>query len=261
MNEKPLIVVVNDDGVYAKGFNTLVAIATKYGDVVAVAPDTERSGSGHCVTVINPLKTKPIKEQKGLLVHACNGSPVDCVKLAIKVFADRKPDIVFSGINHGSNVGTNIFYSGTMGAAIESVFEGVPAIGFSLCSYHADADFDECYPFVENIISGVLKCENIKNDLCLNVNIPYHPQGGIKGIKVCSMSKGVWVEDYVKRNMPSSEKPYYWISGKFSDENPSKDSETTAIDNGYVSVLPVSIDVTRYESKQQIADMLNAGVL
>lgn len=260
-NTRPLIVISNDDGVSANGIKTLIDVAKNHADIVAVAPDTERSGQAHSVTVTNPLKARLISDTEGVKIYSCNGTPVDSVKLGIKIFSDRTPDLVLSGINHGSNVGNNVFYSGTMGIAIEALFEGVPSIGFSLCNHSADADFSETVPFIDSIIKNVLSADKLYKQFCLNVNFPYKPEGGIKGMKVCSMSEGIWKESYEERIIPTTKKPYYWITGVYEDHEPLPDTEQYAINNGYGSIMPISIDLTHRAVKGEVAELLKAECL
>ncbi|MGI6718145.1 MAG: 5'/3'-nucleotidase SurE [Bacteroidales bacterium] len=248
---KPYILVSNDDGVHSKGIQVLADIASEFGEVMVFAPDTERSGQGHAVTVRSPLYANLVKEKNGIKYYSCSGTPVDCLKLAVKMFTARKPDIVISGINHGTNAGINVFYSGTMAVALESVFEGIPAIGFSLSSLDKDADFSEIIPYVRKIIEVGLK-DNIPPHICWNVNMPYKPEGGIKGIKVCKMSRGFWNDEYERRVMPATNKDYFWIYGDYTKVTPNIDSDHDYNNRGYVSIVPVSIDVTDYSEVNRL---------
>ena len=256
MNNRPLIVISNDDGIQAAGLKNLVNVASKYADIIAIAPDSERSGQSHSVTVLTPLKIKQISAEDGIKYYSCNGTPVDCVKLGIKVLSDRVPDLVLAGINHGSNIGTNVFYSGTLGIATEAAFEKIPAIGFSLCCYSSNADFSDTLPFIDDIINKVLHAQNLPKQFCLSVNFPYKPDGGIKGIKICAMSEGMWNETYVERIIPSTKKPYYWVTGCYVDETPSPNTEQYLLNEGFASVIPVSIDITRYEIIDELKGIL-----
>ena len=157
---RPLILVTNDDGVYSKGILALTQAVLPFGDVVVVAPDKPQSGMGHAVTINNLLRLQPLKYD--LPVHAaysCSGTPVDCVKLAIYKVMHRKPDLVVSGINHGSNSSINVIYSGTMSAAMEGAVEGIPSIGFSLLDHSADADFEASQQVVAKLVKAALEKE------------------------------------------------------------------------------------------------------
>lgn len=262
MNKRPLIVISNDDGVHAKGIRTLIDIAKKHGEIIAVAPDTEQSGKSHAMTVADPMKLKLVSEEPGVRFFSCNGTPVDCSKMAMKAIAERTPDLVISGINHGTNVGTNVFYSGTVGIAIDAAIEGIPSIGFSLCSYTADADFSETEEYIDCILGKVLdNISSLPKGLCLTVNIPYKPEGGIKGMKVCSLSQGKWYEVYEKRMRPGVNLPYYWITGFYEEKDIKSNSEMKVLADGYVSIVPLKIDITFDEHKKMLGSLLGVDVL
>lgn len=249
-SEKPLILVVNDDGITAPGIKALLAVAKKFGDAVIVAPDKPQSGMGHAITINSTLHVSKT-EVDGTLAYACSGTPVDCVKIAINKLLDRKPDLIVSGINHGSNSSINVIYSGTMSAAVEGSLEGVPSIGFSLLDHSIDANFNAAQVYASRIIESVLNNNNNKN-LCLNVNFPNLKKELINGIKVCRQAKGNWQEDYDERTDPFG-RTYYWLTGKFVIEDESNETDEWALGNGYISVVPVQSDVTNYK----IIDTLN----
>ena len=242
---KPLILVTNDDGIFAGGLKALVEVAQTFGDVVIVAPDSPQSGQGHALTLHDPIRLRLAKEFEGE-AYKCSGTPVDCVKLAKSVvLKNKKPDLCVSGINHGSNASINIIYSGTMSAAMEASLEGIPSIGFSYLDYDANADFSACKKIAETIIKKVL--DNPQDDkLLLNVNIPLLPYEEIKGIKLCRQSKGNWTEEFKEANDPRGEK-YYWMTGAFYTEETATDTDIWALDNGYVSVVPSHHDLTDYK--------------
>ena len=169
--ERPLILVTNDDGVNAPGIQVSIAVAQELGDVIVVAPDSPQSGMGHAITINSTLRLSTIKDEPGLRVFACSGTPVDCIKLAGTVVLDRKPDLIISGINHGANHSINVMYSGTMSAAIEGAMEGIPSIGFSLLDSSINADFSASKHFVKLLATKVLE-EGLPPKVCLNVNIP-----------------------------------------------------------------------------------------
>jgi 5'-nucleotidase len=167
MKKKPLILVTNDDGITAPGIKQLVSIAKNMGSVFVVAPDKPQSGMGHAITINSSLRVQKTNHHNIENEYSCSGTPVDCVKIAINQFMKRKPDIILSGINHGSNLSINVIYSGTMSAAIEGAVEGIPSIGFSLCDYAYEADFASSKSFVEKIIAEV-----IQNKLPKGINSP-----------------------------------------------------------------------------------------
>ena len=247
MNKKPLILVTNDDGINAPGIRTLIKIMNAIGDVVVVAPDSPQSAMGHAITVNSTLHCKKERIDDGPQIeYSTSGTPADCVKLAKHEILDRIPDICVSGINHGANSSINVLYSGTMSAAIEAGIEGIPAIGFSLCDYSWDANFNAVEPYVSKIVKAVLNYDMPK-DVVLNVNIPNLEAGAIKGVKICRQAKGNWKEEFDKRQNPHG-KAYYWLTGKYVMDDNGKDTDEWALKNGYVSVVPTQFDLTAHHS-------------
>ncbi|MDD4141766.1 MAG: 5'/3'-nucleotidase SurE [Bacteroidales bacterium] len=253
IENRPYIVISNDDGINAPGIHLLADIAAKFGDVLVMAPEREHSGQSHAVTVKTPLQAHFIEKKGNITYYSCSGTPVDSVKLAIKTFAERKPDLVLAGINHGTNVGVNVFYSGTVAVAIEAVFEGIPSIAFSIDNHSRKEDISAMLPYVEKMIRVALE-NTMPANCCWNVNAPFNPEGGLKGIKVCSMSQGSWHDFYEKRINPMGE-PYYWIFGDYSDDSTSEITDFAAIQNGYVALVPISIDVTNYTERIKLSSL------
>lgn len=250
-NNKPLILVTNDDGYFAPGLKELIAMVKPYGDVLVVAPEQGVSGMSHAITIKSPLRKTLLEQSKGLTIYKINGTPVDCVKMALNQIADRKPDILVSGINHGSNSSISVIYSGTMGGAIEGSLNKIPSIGFSLCSHRMDADFSLVKTYGEQIFTSVLK-NGLPAYTCLNVNFPVISKEDFKGIKVCRQARGVWREEYDKRIDPHGGE-YYWLTGNFSNgENGSTDTDEWALANNYASIVPVKTDFTDFESIKKL---------
>ncbi|WP_439881778.1 5'/3'-nucleotidase SurE [Pontibacter sp. MBLB2868] len=246
---KPLILVSNDDGITAPGIRTLVEVACKIGEVVVVAPDGPQSGMGHAITIGNTLRLdRSIAfDDLDLVAYECSGTPADCVKLAKHhVLKDRKPDLVVSGINHGSNSSISVLYSGTMSAAIEAAIEGLPSIGFSLCDYGHEADFSHTREFVEQIIRQALE-NRIPENTALNVNFPKKSNEPIKGIKVCRQAHAKWQEEFDERLDPRNRK-YYWMTGSFVNFDKGEDTDEWALTNNYVSVVPCQYDMTAHHA-------------
>ncbi len=244
---KPLILVTNDDGMFAPGIKALVSVARKYGEVVVVAPDSPQSGQGHAITLSKPLRLNKVDAFEGIEAYECSGTPVDCVKLAKSVvLGGRKIDLCVSGINHGSNASINIIYSGTMSAAMEASLEGIPSIGFSFLEYSFDADFTAPKQYADVIIGHAIK-NTMGEALLLNVNIPNIHVDDIKGIKVCKQADGNWTEEFVESKDPRGQ-TYYWMTGEFIWETKEEDSDIWALNNGYVSVVPSMHDLTDYKS-------------
>lgn len=245
MVKKPLILVTNDDGINAPGIRTLVEVLNEIGEVVVVAPDSPQSGMGHAITIDSTLFVRRVNGNNvNQIEYSCSGTPADCVKLGIREVLKRKPDLCVSGINHGSNSSINVIYSGTMSAAIEAGIEGIPAIGFSLLNYKWNADFSKSKSFVKTISQMVLK-HGLPNGVVLNVNIPDILGQDIKGIKICRQAKANWIEEFDKRKSPQG-KDYYWLTGKFVNLDLGDDTDEHALENGYISVVPVQFDLTAH---------------
>ena len=250
---KPLILVTNDDGITAPGLRALVRYMKEIGEVVVVAPDSPQSGMGHAITLDSTLYSKKVtidtlngaKEE-----YSCSGTPADCVKLGLQEILGRKPDICVSGINHGSNSSINVIYSGTMSAAIEAGIEGIPAIGFSLCDYSWQANFEAARHSVIQIVKEAL-LNGIPEGVVLNVNIPKLAAQDIKGIKVCRQARANWKEKFDKRTNPMG-KAYYWLTGEFELLDNGKDTDEWALANGYISVVPTQFDLTSHKSISEV---------
>lgn len=246
-SNRPLILVVNDDGIFAKGIQNLIEAVLPLGDVVVVAPDKPQSGMGHAVTINGILRINEVKLPYPVKAYSCSGTPVDCVKLAIFKVLDRKPDLLVSGINHGSNSSINVIYSGTMSAAVEGAVEGIPSIGFSLLDHSADADFDGAKEVAFKLASQLLQDPHLPEGICLNVNIPKGRPEEIKGIKICRQAKAVWEDNFEDRHDPSG-KPYYWMTGEFINHDKGEDTDEYALHHNFVSVVPVQYDLTAYHT-------------
>ena len=242
MMEKPLILITNDDSMKAPGIRALISYIRPFGRVVVVAPDRPQSGTAHAVTIAHPLRLELITKETDYEEYSCNGTPADCVKLAFKIVMRRRPDFLFSGINHGTNASINIIYSGTMAAVLEGALAGVPSVGFSLDNYSLKADFGPCARFVKTIASSVI-ANGLPNGVCLNVNIPDVPESEIKGIKVCRQAEGTWEEDFDEREDPHGSK-YYWMKGVYAMIGNGQDTDQWAVENNYVAVVPVHFDLT-----------------
>jgi len=238
------ILVTNDDGITAPGIKALVEVVRPLGKVIVVAPDSPQSGMGHAVTITRPIRLEKLEMFEGIESYQCSGTPADCVKLAVDQVLHHKPDLVVSGINHGSNASINVLYSGTMSAAIEGAIEGIPAIGFSLTDYARDADFGPGLPFIKQIVEQVI-ANGLPEGVLLNVNIPT-PEGEVKGIRVCRQAKAKWEENFAEREDPHG-RPYYWMVGIFKDHDGAPDTDLTALNEGYVSVVPTLFDLTAHQ--------------
>ena len=254
--KEPLILIVNDDGISAPGIRKLIKIMNDFGKVVVVAPDGPQSGMGHAITIEATIRCDKVIIDKGPQIeYSCSGTPVDCVKLAVNQLLDRKPDLCVSGINHGSNSSINVIYSGTMSAAVEGALEGIPSAGFSLLDYAHNADFSESEKYIRQITKKVLE-NGLTSGVCLNVNIPKSKEGKkLKGLKVCRQANANWEEEFEERIDPKG-RPYYWLTGKFVNYDKGTDTDEWALENHYVSVVPVQFDVTAHSSLSSVNKLL-----
>ena len=244
-DKKPLILISNDDGYHARGINSLIEMLSDMADIIVCAPESARSGFATAFSATVPLRLKLRRRQEGMEMWSCNGTPVDCVKLALhELFPDRKPDLVLGGINHGDNASVNVHYSGTMGVTMEGCMKYIPSVGFSLCDHRDDADFSPLRPYVRAIVKKVLS-EGLPGGVCLNVNFPKLAE--FKGVKVCRMARGTWYNECVKMRHPHGY-DYYWMTGSYRNDEPqSEDTDNWALTHGYVAVTPTRIDVTDYD--------------
>ena len=248
---KPLILVSNDDGITSKGIRVLVSVMKRIGDVVVVAPDSPQSGMGHAITIGETLRLYEEDIFEDVLAFKSSGTPADCVKLAKHyVLKDRTPDLVVSGINHGSNTSISVLYSGTMSAAIEGALEGLPSIGFSLCDYSSKADFSHVEEWVEKIARQVLE-RGISKGVALNVNFPPKRNEPIKGIKICRQADAKWQEEFAERYDPTGRK-YFWMAGNFVNFDKGEDNDEWAIPNNYISIVPCQYDLTAHHAITQM---------
>jgi 5'-nucleotidase len=249
--EKPLILVTNDDGILAPGIRALISVMETIGDVIVVAPDKPQSAMGHAITINNTLYLDKISKEEDITAeYSCSGTPVDCVKLAVNEILKRKPDLCVSGVNHGSNSSINVIYSGTMSAAVEAGIEGIPAIGFSLLDYDWNADFEPIKSFIKKITLETLE-NKLPKGVVLNVNFPKLKENEIKGIKICRQASAYYAQKFDKRQTPFG-KDYYWLTGKFVNEDQGEDTDEWALENGYISVVPVQFDLTAHHTMQQL---------
>ncbi len=246
VNDRPVILVTNDDGITAPGLHALVEAVQDLGEIVVVAPDSPQSGMGHAITINHPLRLDKVDVHGNHKWFQSSGTPVDCVKLAIDKILHRKPDLCVSGINHGSNSSINVIYSGTMSAAMEGAIEGIPSIGFSLLNYSLEADFTAAKRVARTVAINTLK-NGLPSGSLLNVNIPNLALDEIKGIKVCRQAMAKWREEFDERLDPNKRK-YYWLTGRFVNQDKGEDTDEWALSNGYVSLVPVQYDFTAHHA-------------
>lgn len=250
MSKKPLILITNDDSINATGLQKLTEIMRQFGEVVVIASEQIMSGMSHAVTIKKPLMPRLVREEEGYKEYITNGTPVDNIKLGKHALLSQKPDLIVSGINHGSNAAINIIYSGTMAAALEGAIDGIPSIGFSLDDFDYNADFSHVDPFVEIITKKILR-EGLPEGVCLNVNIPKKSSQPIRGIKTVRQAKARWVEDFEQHTDPYG-RHYYWMGGTFVNGDLRPDTDEKALADNYVSVVPVHIDFTDQSTLDEI---------
>ncbi len=248
-----LILITNDDGLYANGLKTLIEVMEEFGKVILVSTIESMSGMSQALTVKTPLRVKLLEENEKRRIYTCNGTPTDGIKLAVNQLVDRKPDWVVSGINHGANASVSVLYSGTMAAAIEGCLYGINSVGFSLNDFSRTADFSVCKKYIR-IVMQKLAAESLPPGVCLNVNVPALPEDKIKGILICRQARGNWKEEFEKRKDPMG-RTYYWLTGMFQNQEPDAiDTDEWALNNGYVSVVPVSVDMTAHWYKDKLKE-------
>ena len=218
--------------------------------MTVVAPDAERSAIGHAITTTTPLRVKEYRRGTTLLGYASSGTPADCVKLALGAIFERRPDLVVSGINLGSNTATNVIYSGTVSAATEARILGIPSIAVSLATV-TDPYWGYAARVGRHVASLVLE-HGLPPKVLLNVNVPNLPREEIRGIRVTRQGDSVYAEGYELRNDPRG-RPYYWLVGKFSMRDDDQETDAWAVANRYVSVTPITFDLTAHGQRQALA--------
>lgn len=249
-NHKPLILITNDDGYQAKGLRKLIELMKPLGELFVISTDKVMSAKSHSITTSPTLTATLLESGPDYREYVCNGTPVDCVKVGYQWLLDRLPDLVVSGINHGSNASTNVIYSGTMAAAIEACMDGIKAIGFSLDCYDLDADFDHLDPYIISITKDVLQ-NGLPQGVCLNVNFPKRGPEPIRGLKVCRQATAKWIEVYSECQNENGG-TCLKLGGKFICEDEGDDTDYFALQNNYISLVPTHFDLT---AKQYIDRM------
>ncbi|MCF0195432.1 MAG: 5'/3'-nucleotidase SurE [Bacteroidaceae bacterium] len=241
MAVRPYVLITNDDGIVAPGIAALICALQPTCDLIAVAPDGPRSGASCSITTTTPLSYHTLNDEPGMQAFACSGTPMDCVKLGLHVLCKRRPDLIVSGVNLGNNATVNTHYSGTIGAVIEGCLKGIPSIGFSLdCADASLANYAICTEYIKRICEHVLK-NGLPAQTYLNVNFPLVEE--IKGMRVCRMSMGVWDKEFARIDSPRGGH-HYWMTGTYSLTDKGKDHDMAALADGYVSIVPQTIDVT-----------------
>ena len=267
--ERPLILISNDDGFEAKGLNQLINMVAPLGDILVCAPDGPRSGFSCAFSATTPLQLTRRWQRPGIDVWSSNGTPVDCVKLALARLVSRRPDLVIGGINHGDNGSVNTHYSGTMGVVMEGCMKNIPSVAFSLCDHTADADFEPLRPYVEKYTRYVLD-HGLPEGVCLNINFPNlgeDSSGGCqtdsscgvlndyRGVRICRMAHGSWLNEITTCHHPRGY-DYHWMVGHYRNDEPeAEDTDNWALTHGYIAITPTTFDVTAYAAMKVLEEL------
>lgn len=251
------ILITNDDGIGAEGIYKLACELSKVADIFIVAPDRQRSATGHGITMHDPLRARKVKFfDTDFEAWSISGTPADCTKLAMECLMDKKPDIVVSGINNGANLATDVLYSGTVSAAMEGVLLGSKGIALSLAGFK-DLDYTYAAKFARKLVEN-LKDHQLPNDTLLNVNIPNFKEEEIKGVKVTNLGIRRYKSSYIERIDPRGEH-YYWLEGDLIPVENSEDTDVHAVESGYVSITPLHFDLTKGDLIEKVKNW-NIGV-
>ncbi len=247
---RPRILLTNDDGVTAPGLHAAYGQLKRLGEVTVVAPDAERSAVGHAITTLTPLRIKEFWRGKELVGYAVSGMPADCVKIGVGSLFEEPPDLVVSGINLGPNTATNTIYSGTVSAATEARILGLPSIAISLGTF-VDPHWRYAAALTRRIAGQVLK-HGLPDKVLLNVNVPNLVRERVRGIRITRQGDSAYVEDFAVRQDPRNQ-PYYWLAGRYKMTDSDPDTDAWALEHGYVSITPVTYDLTARDSIEVIS--------
>jgi 5'-nucleotidase len=243
------ILVSNDDGIRAAGIRALEETLAACGNVWVIAPDREQSAASHSLSLHRPLRVERLGERR----FSVDGTPTDCVNLAVNGILPKRPDLLVSGINHGGNLGDDITYSGTVSAAIEGTLLGVPSIAVSLLVRGEEVDFGPAARFAARLAAAVAE-QGMPRDTLLNVNVPPLPEEQISGFLVTRQGKRRY-GDAIVENVDPRGKKYYWIGGEDLGFVPAEGTDCTAVEGGYISVTPLHLDLTNYASIPQVSEL------
>jgi len=241
MRKRPSILVTNDDGIHAPGIYALWEAMQEMGYVTVMAPNTEKSAVGHAVSISDPIRIEPITRHGGFEGYAVNGTPADCVKIAVGSFLEVEPDIVVSGINAGANVGSNILYSGTVSAAAEGIMLGIPSIALSINTFKSDY-YDLAKSVAQTMMKKVLH-NGLPKGTLLNVNVPKCSASECSGYKITRQGGEYFLDKLEKREDPRG-RQYFWMGGKIINNDKSDDQDGNALANNWISVTPIQYKLT-----------------
>ena len=238
------LLCTNDDGILAHGLECLVQAATPIGEVTVVAPDREQSATSHSLTLHHPVRPVLRGERK----YQVDGTPTDCVMLAVEALMEQRPDFVLSGINHGQNMGEDVLYSGTVAAAMEGLTLGIPSIAISFAGGELRADPEllaEQVDSLTNLLRHITRLPNFPPDTLLNINLPPLPSSEIKGVRLTTLGRRVYSDSLMRLRDPRG-KEIFWIGGGSASWSGREDSDFRAVNEGYISVTPLHLDLTNY---------------
>lgn len=237
------ILLTNDDGYGAKGLKALIKELSKSHKLVVIAPDREQSGVSHSLTFFDPIRFKKVRSGSKCKVYSTNGTPTDCVLLGVKhIMKKEKPDLIISGINHGSNLGDDISYSGTAAGAKEGTLQGIPSLAISLCSFDKDADFSFAAKFASFMAEKFIDY-TIPERMFFNINVPDVPKEEIKGISITVQGRSTY-KSWIEKNLDPRKRPMYWIGAELPSGNMDENTDFKAISENKISITPVKLDLT-----------------
>jgi 5'-nucleotidase len=237
------ILLTNDDGIYAKGIEALYLSLIQEHDVTVVAPETEQSAVGHAITWLDPLRVDTVYRNGSFFGYALNGTPADCVKIAVAELMNPPPQVVVSGVNLGANVGVNVIYSGTVSAATEAAVFGIPSVAMSIDSFKP-AEFSAATEFLQRLLK-VIEKEGLPEGVSLNVNVPNVPAKEVRGVRITHQGKKKHLERYDRRIDPRGH-VYYWLCNSTFTRDTDPTADSLALEENYISVTPIQYDLTRY---------------
>lgn len=245
--DRPLrLLCTNDDGIHARGLQVLAAAAAAHGDVHVVAPDRQQSASSHSLTLHRPLRVTRVEDGR----YTIDGTPTDCVLIAVNELLEERPDFVLSGVNHGPNMGEDVLYSGTVAAAMEATILGVPAVAVSFAG--GDSGRIEAFgPLLEELIGSLLRREEFPRETFFNVNLPDRPINEVEGVRVTALGRRVYSDSLTRSTDPRGSE-YLWIGGGRSHWRGGEESDFRAVQAGLVSVTPLHLDLTNFELMEEV---------
>ncbi|MDR5658142.1 5'/3'-nucleotidase SurE [Serpentinicella sp. ANB-PHB4] len=249
------ILISNDDGIFSQGIHVLAKMLNEIAEVIVIAPDAERSATGHAITMHQPLRVKKVDFfNSDIEAYAVNGTPADCIKLGVQaILKDRNVDLVVSGINNGPNLGTDVIYSGTVSAAVEAAILEIPSIAVSMGSRNIST-YNDAAGFIKKISSDILNSKEILQETIINVNYPTCPLNEISGVKITTLGITKYDNSFSERKDPRGNS-YYWMCGDVIEMEQDKESDILALKDNYISVSPIHFDLTNYKTFEKLRSL------